>query len=133
MITGQFFAPFRKKASLFFLNLGLTSPDITLRFLISGVLWSGALRRLVQHLTRGAVDPFVWTDCKFGYFLIYFGFKYSFALLIIISVEKFIALYFPLRTKTICTVSVAKRVSLATAIIFLIFDSQFLIIGSLHQ
>ena len=96
------------------------------------MLWSGALRRLVQHLTRGAVDPFVWTDCKFGYFLIYFGFNYSSALLIIISVEKFIALYFPLRTKTICTVHVAKRVSLATAIIFLIFDSQFLIIGKVY-
>ena len=103
---------------IFLLNFRpLTSPSITSTFLISGVLWSGALRRLVQPLTRGAVDPFVWTDCKFGYFLIYFGYDYSSALLIIISVEKFIALYFPLRTKTICTVRVAKRVSLATAII----------------
>ena len=59
----------------------------------------------------------------------YFGFNYSSALLVIISVEKFLALYFPFKTKTICTVRIARRVSLVTAVIFLAFDSQFFILG----
>ena len=55
--------------------------------------------------------------------------NYSSALLVIISVEKFIALYFPLKTKIICTVRIAKRVSIVTALIFVLFDAQFFYIG----
>ena len=97
--------------------------------LFLGVLWSEVLRRIIQESTDREVDIFLWTKCKFAFFLIYFGFNYSSALLVIISVEKFLALYFPFKTKTICTVRVAKRVSLVTAVIFLAFDSQFLILG----
>ena len=94
-----------------------------------GVLWSGALAEFLKNLTEGAIDPFVWTDCKFGFFLMYFGFNYSSALLIVLSIEKFIALYFPLKSKSLCTVSMARRVSLVTAVIFVAFDSQFLVFG----
>ena len=59
----------------------------------------------------------------------YFGFNYSSALLVIISVEKFLALYFPFKTKTICTVRIARRVSFVTGVIFLAWDSQFKILG----
>ena len=59
----------------------------------------------------------------------YFGFNYSSALLVIISVEKLLALYFPFKTKTICTVRIARRVSLVTGVIFLAWDSQFVIMG----
>ena len=41
------------------------------------------------------------------------------------SVEKFFALYFPLKTKTVCTVKTAKRVTIVAAVIFIAFDSQF--------
>ena len=94
-----------------------------------GVLWSGAFTTFLTNLTEGAVDPFVWSDCKFGFFLMYFGFNYSSALLIILSIEKFIALYFPLKSKSLCTVRMARRVSLVTALIFVAFDSQFLVFG----
>ena len=59
----------------------------------------------------------------------YFGFNYSSALLVILSTEKFIALYFPLKTKSVCTVRIAKRVSMVTAVIFIAFDAQFLVLG----
>ena len=78
---------------------------------------------------KNSIDPFVWTDCKFGFFLVYFGLNYSSALLVILSVEKFIALYFPLKSKSICTV----HVSLVTAILSMVFDSQFLIIGKVFS
>ena len=59
----------------------------------------------------------------------HFGFSYSSALLVIISMEKFFALQFPFRTKTICTVEMAKRVSFLTAILFAGFNAQFIYIA----
>ena len=59
----------------------------------------------------------------------YFCLNYSSALLVTISVEKFIALYFPLKTKTICTVRIAKRVSTVMALSFALFSAQFFYIG----
>ena len=44
------------------------------------------------------------------------------------SVEKLFALYFPLRTKSICTVSTAKKLTLASAVVFFLFDGQFFFI-----
>ena len=44
------------------------------------------------------------------------------------SVEKFFALYFPLKTKTVCTVKTAKRVTTVAAVIIFGFDAQFFFI-----
>ena len=96
-----------------------------LELILSGVLWSDVLRKLVEEATNYQIDIFLWTGCGFGYSLFYFGFTFSSALLVIISVEKFCALYFPLRTKTICTVSMARKISLVTGIIFIGFNLQF--------
>ena len=82
-------------------------------------------RNLVQQITNNTIDPYVWTGCKFPYFIMYFGFSSSSALLVIISVEKFIAVYFPLNTTNICTVGIARKVSLVTAVVFVAFNSQF--------
>ena len=61
-----------------------------------------------MHLTRYQVDPRTWTDCKLDYFLYYFGRHYSSMLLVLMSVEKCFAVYFPLKSKSICTVKTAK-------------------------
>ena len=55
----------------------------------------------------------------------YFCFTYSSALLVIISVEKFIASYFPLKAKSIRTVHIARQITLVTAILFVMFNAQF--------
>ena len=52
-------------------------------------------------------------------------------LLVIMSVEKLFALYFPLRTKSICTVSTAKKPTLASAVVFLLYDGQSFVIRGL--
>ena len=49
------------------------------------------------------------------------------------SVEKFFALYFPLKTKTVCTVKMAKRVTIVAAVVFVAFDSQFFFIIRKHE
>ena len=76
-----------------------------------------------------AIDSFLWTRCKLPSFILYFGMHFSSALLVILSVEKFIALYFPLQTMAICTVRVARRVSLVTTVVVLIWCIQYFILG----
>ena len=97
--------------------------------MVSGVIWTATLRNIVEEVTYYTMDTFVWTGCGFAYFLMYFGFTFSSALLVILSVEKFIALYFPLQTKSVCTVSMARRLSLITAVIYIGLNSQFFLIG----
>ena len=90
---------------------------IFLNFAIAVVLWSGCFGAWVRHLTRGQVDPRIWTDCKLFYFLFYFGKHYSSMLLVLMSVEKCFAVYFPLKAKTICTIRTARWVSAIVGII----------------
>ena len=80
------------------------------------------MRRIVEEATNLELDIFVWTGCGLGFFMMYFGFSSSSTLLVIISVEKCFALYFPFKTKTVCTVRTARRVSLVTVLIFVGFN-----------
>ena len=81
---------------------------LLLNFFIAVVLWSGCFVKWIKILTRGETNPETWTDCKFVFFLFYFGRHYSSALLVLMSVEKCFTLYFPLKSKTVCTVRSAK-------------------------
>ena len=49
------------------------------------------------------------------------------------SIEKFIALYFPLKTRNICTVKTAKWSCLCSAILFVGFNSQFFFVIKAHK
>ena len=49
-------------------------------------------------------------------------------MLVVMSIEKCFALYFPLKTKGICTVKTAKWVTFLTAISLAAFDAQFFFI-----
>ena len=42
-------------------------------------------------------------------------------------VEKFVAIYFPLKVKSICTIQTAKRVCGLSALLFIVYDSQYVI------
>ena len=49
----------------------------------------------VHTLTQGRVDLDIYTDCKLGYTLFSFGRHYSSMLLVLMSIEKCFAVYFP--------------------------------------
>ena len=49
----------------------------------------------------------------------------SSAMLVVMSVEKFFVLYFPLKAKYLCTVDRAKRVTIATLVAILLYNIQF--------
>ena len=99
-----------------------------LTFLISGVLWTGGFSTWMLYLTNKKTDPYTWTDCKLAYFLYYFCSHFSSSLLMIMTVEKCFALYFPLKAKIVCTLINAKKISAAAALVFFAFDMQHLFI-----
>ena len=68
-----------------------------------------------------------WTDCKPGFFWHEFAAQYSSMLLVVMSIEKFIALYFPLKAKSYCTVGTAKWVTGILAVIMAGLNSPIFI------
>ena len=93
------------------------------------VLWSGCLGGWVRYLTHDRADIRKWTDCKLYYFMYDFGRHYSSMLLVLMSVEKCFAVYFPFKSKTVCTVRTAKWATGVFGIILAVYDS----IQSLHR
>ena len=91
---------------------------------IPGFLWVGAFVGWIRYVTKWTVNPRTWGDCKLYRFLFFFCEHYSSALLVIMSIKKFFALYFPLKTRSVCTVHSARWVSAATGLIFIIFNTQ---------
>ena len=71
----------------------------------------------------------MWTDCKLGYFLFYFGRHYSSMLLVLMSIEKCFVIYFPLKSKTVCTVKTAKWATGVVGFILVGYYLQYLIIS----
>ena len=98
---------------------------IVLYFDIAVVLWSGCFGAWLRHLTRGQIDVRIWTDCKLYYFMFYFGRHYSSMLLVLMSLEKCFAVYFPLKSKTVCTVKTAKWSTGVTGVILGGFNLQW--------
>ena len=94
------------------------------------VLWSGCFSYWILHLTRRQVDPRSWTDCKLYYFMFYFGSHYSSTLLVLMSVEKCFAVYFPLKAKTVCTVKTAKLATSASGVVLAAFNTNNLFLES---
>ena len=88
------------------------------------VLWSGCFSGWVIHLTRRQVDPRSWTDCKLYYFMYYFGNQYSSTLLVIMSIEKCFAVYFPLKSKTVCTIRTAKWTTGVVGVVLAAYDTN---------
>ena len=111
-----------------------------LHFYIALVLWSGCFSYWVIHLTRRQVDPRQWTDCGLYYFIFYFGRHYSSILLVLMSVEKCFAVYFPLKSKIVCTIRTAKLTTGAAGIVlaaynvnrFFSFKSHFIKLYNHH-
>ena len=99
----------------------------------SGVLWTGGFAFWMKNLTRGRMFPYTWTGCKIGKPLFHFCSQYSSVLLVAMTIEKCIALYFPLKTKSICTVKTAKIVSFIAGSLLLGFNLQFVFLYTTHK
>ena len=99
-----------------------------MNYCIAVILWAGCFGYWVLYLTRGRVKPDTWADCKLAYFLFYFGRHYSSMLLVSMSLEKCFAVYFPLKSKTVCTVKTAKWLTGIEGVILAGYDSIYFFI-----
>ena len=96
-----------------------------INFQITVVLWIGCFTGWLMILTHREVDARIWTDCKLFYFLYYFWRSYSSSLLVLMSSEKCFAVYFPLKSRTICTVRTAKWLTSIVGVILIAFSSIY--------
>ena len=76
-------------------------------------------------MTYWKVDIFTIANCKILPFLQYCSYFCSSSLMVCMCIERFIALFFPLKANTLCTVKSAKRISLVIAVAWAAFNSQF--------
>ena len=107
------------------MNVLLLFLCITLQIVfISGVLWCGAFPGWIIFVTDFKINLFVLSDCRLLNFAYGFTRHYSSAILVIMCVEKFFALYFPLLAKRVCTVKTAMVVTLVTTCVYIAYDFQ---------
>lgn len=112
------FGKMTDKTPTLWANALLRSPLLNLRyasytclfFLSAVVLWTGAFPLWVGHLTRWTVDPHVWSKCKLTYFLTNLSRHLSSALLVLMTAEKFLAMYLPLKVR-VCHIQNEYRTS----------------------
>ena len=114
---------------LIFTNSSKVNSTLCYIFTIPGVLWTGGFPVWLRSLIN--VDIFALTHCKLLYMIFHFCQHYSSWLLVVMSLEKLFTLYFPLCTKSICTVSTAKKLTFASAVVFLLYDGQSFVIRGL--
>ena len=88
------------------------------------LLWSGCFAAWLRTLTYFRINPYTWLDCKFLKFFPAFSSEWSSFLLSVMCIEKFFALYFPFKTRSICTVAMAKRVTFVVTLILVGYNTQ---------
>ena len=98
-------------------------------FVVLGLLWTGGFVHWVSYLTKWRQDPAVWTWCKIYDFLYFFCRHYSSGLLVFMSIEKFFALYFPLKSKLVCTVKTAKWVCGISAVLYGAYNAPLIVLS----
>ena len=108
-------------------NIVCLSQDIVSHFDITVVLWFGCFVAWVRFLTHFEIFPWTWTHCKLGAFMFRFGRHYSSMLLVLMSLEKCFAVYFPLKSKTVCTVKTSKWATGIVGVILAGYDSMYIV------
>ena len=91
------------------------------------MLCNGAFTGWLGYLTEWTINMTAWTNCKPGFFLHEFAAQYSSMLPAVMSIEKFFALYFPLKVKFYCTVGTAKWVASILALVMVGLNSPIFI------
>ena len=87
-------------------------------------LWSGCFAAWFRDISHYRINPYTWLDCKFLLFFAPFSSQWSSCLLVVMCIEKFFALYFPLKTRSICTVAMAKRVTFVLTLFLIAVNLQ---------
>ena len=88
-----------------------------LSYLPVAFLWTGCFISCLAFFIDYRINPYTWLDCKGTNFFDFFSAHCSSCLLAVMCLEKLFALYFPLRTRSICTVAMARRVTFVVVLL----------------
>ncbi len=80
-------------------------------------LYTFGMWYIVIGITHSVLDISVYANCKLDYFLNAYSHQYSAWVMVAVTVERFISVYFPFKTKTLCTVRNAKLICGGLAVI----------------
>lgn len=76
-------------------------------------------------MTDFKINPRIWLDCKLWFFAYSICFYLSSIFLVIMSAEKWFAMYFPIKAKSLCTVTMAKRVSMGSILVVTLYNTHW--------
>ena len=88
------------------------------------MLWTDCFGIWILYLSGRKINPSTWLDCKLFFFILLFSLHSSSGLLTAMCIEKFFAFYFPLKTRSICTVSMAKKVTIVLVFVLAAINMQ---------
>ncbi len=78
-------------------------------------IWTYGLWYLVTSISGHNIS--IYTDCKLDYFLQNFSYHYSAWLLVSVTIERFICIYFPFKARLVCSLKNTKIVCAVLAVL----------------
>ena len=95
---------------------------------LAGYLWTGSIPYWIGHFTDYKIYPEQWGNCKPMFYFEFFFQHTSSWLLVIMTVERCIVIWFPLKAKEISNLKKAKRVTASLMIFFLLYEIQWIFV-----
>lgn len=108
-----------RQTPTFFYLAALAIADTVMLYLSALKTWI----RMISGFEMLHINNFC---CKFLTFLIHFSIHFSAWLIVAVTVERFLAVWFPLKANTMCSVSRARFVTFMTALIFILINIHVL-------
>ena len=79
----------------------------------------------MKYVSDWTVNARDWIDCRLTRFIMHTSVHLSASFLVIMSAEKCFALYFPIKSKTMCSVKNAIKVSIINVLVFVSYNLQW--------
>ena len=96
-------------------------------FLYSAIPWY-----IVYESSHQTIDISVYARCTLDYFTYYFSYQYSAWILVLISIERFFSIVYPIKAKVLATPLRARQICLVLALILTIINVYHFSNRSLH-
>ena len=97
-------------------------------YFLAGYLWSGSIPSWIGYFTDYKIYPEQWGNCKPLFYFEFFFQHTSSWLLVIMTVERCIVIWFPLKAKEISNLKKAKRVTAGLMTFFLLYEIQWIFV-----
>ena len=90
----------------------------------TAVLYVSAFKTWLRIISGYELSHINAFSCKLTMFLVHFSIEFSAWLIVAVTIERFLAVWFPLKASTMCNLSRAKFITLIVAVIFMLVNSH---------